>query len=93
MRATEHGVLMRAQLIPVEGGPPVETMTIEGTPFVEIVRAAQNGGFDLIVLGKHGRSGLKQLLIGSTAEKVVRKAPCAVLTVRAETEFEHPAAR
>jgi len=72
------------------GGVVVQTMTVEGTPFVEIVRTAQAGQFDLIVLGKHGRSGLKHLIIGSTAEKVVRKAPCAVLTVRAGQPFEHP---
>jgi nucleotide-binding universal stress UspA family protein len=75
-----------------EGGVGVDTMTVEGTPFVEIVRTAQAGDFDLVVLGRHGRSALRHLIIGSTAEKVVRKAPCAVLTVRAEQPFEHPVA-
>lgn len=55
-----------------------------GTPFVEIVRYAREAGIDLIVIGTHGRSGLAHVLLGSTAEKVVRKAPCPVLTVRPE---------
>jgi nucleotide-binding universal stress UspA family protein len=63
----------------------------EGTPFYEIVRFAQETNIDLIVLGTHGHSGLAHVLLGSTAEKVVRKAPCPVLTVRhPEHEFVHP---
>ncbi|MEX0727324.1 MAG: universal stress protein [Planctomycetaceae bacterium] len=53
-----------------------------GTPFVEIVRYAKEANIDLIVIGTHGRTGLAHALMGSTAEKVVRKAPCPVLTVR-----------
>ena len=49
------------------------------------------GNFDLIVIGTHGRSGLAHMLLGSVAEKVVRKANCPVLTVRPEDhEFEMP---
>ncbi len=55
-----------------------------GTPFVEIVRYARETECDLIVIGTHGRSGLAHVLLGSTAEKVVRKASCPVLTVRPE---------
>jgi nucleotide-binding universal stress UspA family protein len=55
-----------------------------GTPFVEIVRYAREHELDLIVMGTHGRSGLTHALMGSVAEKVVRKAPCPVLTVRPE---------
>jgi len=57
---------------------------ITGTPFVEIVRYARNESMDLIVMGTHGHSGLMHVLIGSVAEKVVRKASCPVLTVRPE---------
>jgi nucleotide-binding universal stress UspA family protein len=53
-----------------------------GVPFVEIVRAARDAEADLIVMGSHGRTGLEHLLIGSVAERVVRKAPCSVLVVR-----------
>ena len=62
----------------------VETQWVHGRPFVEIIRAAREQPIDLIVLGTHGRSAPAQLLLGSVAEKVVRKAPCPVLTVRPE---------
>lgn len=55
-----------------------------GTPFVEIVRYAKATDTDLIVIGTHGRTGLAHVLLGSVAEKIVRKAPCPVLTVRPE---------
>jgi nucleotide-binding universal stress UspA family protein len=55
-----------------------------GSPFVEIVRYAREEQVDLIVLGTHGRGAIAHMLLGSVAERVVRKAPCAVLTVRHE---------
>ncbi len=61
---------------------PSRVLVREGTPFVEIIRAATEEAVDLIVIATHGHSGLKHLLMGSTAENVVRKAPCAVLTHR-----------
>lgn len=62
-----------------------------GSPTAEIVRAAREYEIDLIVLGTHGRSGLKHVLLGSVAENVVRQAPCPVLTVRhPEHEFVMP---
>lgn len=57
---------------------------IKGTPFIEINKRAEQIGADMIVLGTHGRTGLDHVLFGSTAEKVVRKAPCPVFTVRPE---------
>ena len=53
-----------------------------GVPFEEIVRVAQEEHADMIVMGTHGRSGLNRVLLGSVAERVVRLAPCPVLTVR-----------
>ncbi len=53
-----------------------------GVQFVEIIRAARDYDVDLIVMGTHGRTGVSHILIGSVTEKVVRKAPCAVLTVK-----------
>lgn len=63
-------------------GFEVETHVRHGKPFVEIIRAARDVEADVIVVGSHGRSGIAETLFGSTAEKVVRKAPCAVLIVR-----------
>lgn len=63
----------------------------QGPPFLEIIRYAKEFDIDLIVLGTHGRGGLAHMLLGSVAEKVVRKAPCPVLTVRhPEHEFVAP---
>lgn len=62
-----------------------------GHAFVEIVQYAGANGIDLIVMGTHGRGPVKHMLLGSVAEKVVRKAPCPVLTVRAaDHAFEMP---
>ena len=55
---------------------------ISGRPFLEIIRIAKEKQSDLIVIGTHGRGALKQVLLGSVAEKVVRKSPCPVLSVR-----------
>jgi nucleotide-binding universal stress UspA family protein len=57
-------------------------LAVTGSPWHEITEAARTGNFDLIVIGTHGHSGLKHLWLGSTAENVVRHAPCPVLTVR-----------
>ena len=55
-----------------------------GYAYREIVRHAKEQNVDLIVVGTHGRTGLTHLFLGSVAEKVVRNAPCPVLTVRPE---------
>jgi nucleotide-binding universal stress UspA family protein len=56
----------------------------EGAPFLEILKSAEEIPADLIVMGTHGRTGLPHVLMGSVAERVVRKAPCPVLTVRSK---------
>jgi nucleotide-binding universal stress UspA family protein len=58
----------------------------QGVPATEIVEFAKKNGFDLIVMGTHGRTGFQHALIGSVAEKVIRRAPCAVLTVHAASQ-------
>ena len=63
-------------------GIEVETLHKVGIPFVEIIRTAKEKAVDLIVIATHGRSGLSHMLFGSVAEKVVRKAPCPVLSIR-----------
>ena len=74
-------------------GIECEELLEVGTAFVEIVRAARAKDVDLIIMATHGWGPFKHMLLGSTAEKVVRKAPCPVLTVRSpEHEFIHPGA-
>lgn len=53
-----------------------------GKPFVEINETAQEIDADLIIIASHGHTGMEQILFGSTAEKVIRKAPCPVLSLR-----------
>jgi universal stress protein A len=57
-----------------------------GDPFEAILDAAENFVTDLVVLATHGRTGVKRLVIGNVAEKVVRHAPCPVLTVKPKGE-------
>jgi nucleotide-binding universal stress UspA family protein len=59
-----------------------EFITRDGVPALEISRVAQEGSFDLVVVGTHGRTGLKHVLLGSVAEAVVRHCSRPVLTVR-----------
>ncbi len=63
-------------------GLRVETVLREGYPASVIEEEAQTRNVDLIVIGTRGHTGLKHLLLGSVAERVVQKAPCAVLTVK-----------
>ena len=68
--------------------PKTLTEVRAGIPAKEIVNYAKEAGIDLIVMGTHGRGFLSRLLMGRVAEKVVRTAPCPVLTVRTpEREF------
>ncbi len=69
-------------VLEADGDPPAfEVDVTVDTPFLRIVQLAAERRVDLIVMGTHGRSGLKHLMLGSVAEKVVRSAPCPVLTV------------
>lgn len=69
-----------AERFPKEIG--CEAVVLFGKPFVEILKCAEERGADLIVMATHGRGAISHLLMGSTAEKVVRKASCPVLTVK-----------
>jgi nucleotide-binding universal stress UspA family protein len=69
-------------LATAQGLAAVEAATAVGEPAYEIVAFAKEQAFDLVVVGTHGRTGLTHALMGSVAERVVRKAPCPVLTVR-----------
>jgi nucleotide-binding universal stress UspA family protein len=71
----------RLEAIALDGVETLRAIRV-GHAFVEIVRYATDNAIDMIVMGTHGRGPVKHLLLGSVAEKVVRKAPCPVLTVR-----------
>ncbi len=58
------------------------TEVAEGPPAMVIERLAKEREVDLIAMGTHGRSGLRELMLGSVAKRVVQRAPCPVLTVR-----------
>lgn len=65
-----------------DGAPSVTTGKSVGEPAAEIVAAAEEGKFDAVVVGTHGRTGLAHVLLGSVAERVVRRASMPVVTVR-----------
>jgi nucleotide-binding universal stress UspA family protein len=67
-----------------------EHVLLRGTPADEIVRLAGERQADLIVMGTHGRSGLGRLLMGSVAEAVLRRAACAVVTVKSPAPARQP---
>ncbi len=71
--------------VPKEGAlaqVPYRTAVVHGMPADEIVRTAEREEIDLIVIATHGHTGLKHLLMGSVAERVIRHVHCAVLVVR-----------
>ena len=65
-----------------QGSQPVIRDVRVGAAFLEIIDYAKSQDIDLIVIGTHGRSGLSHILMGSVAERVVRAAPCPVLSVK-----------
>jgi len=76
-RAALEGVASRARRPGVEVGSTLR----QGVPWSEIVAVVQETKADLVVMGTHGRRGFARMLLGSVAEKVVRTAPCPVVTV------------
>jgi len=73
------------------GHSPARFVLRQGSPFFEIIAAAKEEDVDLIVIGTHGRGAIAHMLMGSVAERVVRKAGCPVLVVReGDHEFVHP---
>jgi nucleotide-binding universal stress UspA family protein len=79
---TASGLTSRAADVLNATGWPVETVVLEGEPRAVIVDEAAKWEADLIVVGSHGRSGLKRWLLGSVAQSIVAHAPCSVEVVR-----------
>ncbi len=65
----------------VRAGATVRSLVLAGDPADEIVRCARNERSDLVVVGTHGRKGLRRLMLGSVAERVVRECVCPVMVV------------
>jgi nucleotide-binding universal stress UspA family protein len=59
----------------------VEARVAQGSPAEKIIEAAQKESVDLIIMGTHGRKGIERAIFGSVCDKVVRNAPCPVLTI------------
>jgi len=86
--ATEQRIRQAVSDAATQAGIPYEIQCLTGSPAEVILRLAKEKAVDLIVMGTHGRSGLRHALLGSVAEKTVQRAPCPVLVVRqAEHEF------
>ena len=75
-------ILARGEKTVEAEGIPVETLLKKGHVVQEIVKAAREGRYDLIVLGVKGRSKIKEMLLGSVSEKVIRNAPCTVMVAK-----------
>ena len=82
--ATERLARLAQEQVPAQFR--ANTLVRVGKPYHEITSAARELNIDLIVISTHGYTGLKHVVLGSTAERVIRHAPCPVLTVR---EREH----
>ncbi|MFN0196892.1 MAG: universal stress protein [Planctomycetaceae bacterium] len=85
--AEEQGSKILAEFVGIEATFLIRS----GSPFVEIVTLAKESDIDLLIIGTHGRGAVAHMLLGSVAERVVRKAPCPVLTIRnGQHNFVHP---
>jgi nucleotide-binding universal stress UspA family protein len=73
---------MLRKVVPKASDVPFEHHLLIGSPADEIVRFADQHNADLIVLGTHGRTGLRRILMGSVAESIVRRANCPVFTFK-----------
>jgi universal stress protein A len=82
IREAEHALQRRARRT-LRVLPRAKTMVVAGPPYRQIIRYAEEHHVDLIVVGTQGLSGLERLVMGSTAERVVRTAPCPVVSIRA----------
>lgn len=85
LREGGEEILAQAEAMARAKGLTPKKILLEGRAADEIARLAKEQGYDLIVMGTHGRGGLKRLVLGSVAESVVRQAACPVLLFRSPT--------
>ena len=82
MSAWAQGEIESCCIEEIRGLPNVDKVVLKGIPYEEVIEFAEKQKIDMIVMGTYGRKGLERFLFGSTAERVVRRAPCPVMTVR-----------
>ena len=96
MTRMEEGVKKRVEEFVAEGEYDVDPADIDielavGKPFQEILKKARELGVDLVIMGSHGKMSGDEVMMGSTAERVVRRAPCPVLVIKPQDfRFEIP---
>lgn len=78
------------QIRPLNEDIPVHHVLLDGHAAHEIIQFAQSGGFDLIVMGSHGRTGLASFVTGSIAQAVLKGAHCPVLVVKMPKPADNP---
>lgn len=76
------------QRLELDKNPNISAKTLLGPPAITVLESINEGDYDLVVMGTHGRTGLSRFVMGSTAEKVVRGSKSPVLTVRDEHKPE-----
>jgi nucleotide-binding universal stress UspA family protein len=86
---TEDLRAMLQRVKPTDAAVPYEHHLVIGDPAVAVAELAASEGVDLIVMGTHGRTGLRRLLMGSVAEAIVRRAPCPVFIMKEPHEDAH----
>jgi nucleotide-binding universal stress UspA family protein len=86
VEAAEDGLAAELAEARAQGATKVSPRLVSGPAWNMIVEEVVSGGFDLVVMGKHGRTGLQRFVLGSVAEKVVRHASCPVLTIPPDSD-------
>jgi nucleotide-binding universal stress UspA family protein len=82
LRDEGRGAVRDVQVTGTQAGLTVVTEIAEGNPHEEILDYVSEHGIDMVIMGTHGRTGIDRVVMGSVAERVVRRSPVPVLTVR-----------
>jgi len=84
LRDEGQGALRDVEAAGTQAGLTVVTEIAEGNPHEEIMTYVSEHGIDMVIVGTHGRTGIDRVVMGSVGERVVRRSPVPVLTVRGE---------
>ena len=86
LRDEGRGAVRDVEVAGTQAGLTVVTEIAEGNPHEEILAYVSEHGIDMVIMGTHGRTGIDRVVMGSVAERVVRRSPIPVLTVRGEEQ-------